>query len=91
MQQAPLLQRASVSLFGEVGSKNKQQKICKKIEYQVANYSVQHYEIAKRSGSAMYAFVHAGLVAGRVGYLINNQNLPIPLLGKEGVFESVPS
>ncbi len=34
-----------------------------KIERQVAEDAVRQYEIAKRNGSAMDAYVHAGLVA----------------------------
>lgn len=39
------------------------QKEMERIEQQVAEDAVKEYEIAKRSGSAIDAYVHAGLVA----------------------------
>ena len=44
------------------GWKNRQPRTCTRIEQQVAADAVKQYEIAKRSGSAMDAYVHAGLV-----------------------------
>ena len=45
------------------GLEKQTEKSMQQIEKQVANDAVEQYEIAKRSGSAMDAYVHAGLVA----------------------------
>ena len=45
------------------GLEQQAQKEMNRIEQQVAADAVKQYEIAKRSGSAMDAYVHAGLVA----------------------------
>ena len=52
-----------IGYFLDGGLENQLETEMDKIEIQVAEDAIEQYEIAKRNGSAMDAYIHAGLVA----------------------------